>query len=573
MYFAQLMERHFINWLLLLTSVSLALCTFAHSQNIPAFPGAEGFGSMTKGGRGGKVIKVANLNDHGPGSFRDALLEKEPRIILFDVSGIIDLETTLLIENPFVTIAGQTAPGDGICVRGAGISVKTHDVVLRYLRIRPGDIDFGEVNNWGVLDGLGIANYESPDSVNNVIVDHTSISWAVDENVGIWYSSHDITIQNCIISEALHDSQHPKGPHSMGMLIGAESNNISIHHNLFMSNNNRNPLVISSKILMDFRNNIIYNPGGQISSIQSKPNIEYQKINYVNNLIIKGQNTTEWHEITLKSFPLGNYTQDNFDLYIHGNKTENSLSKTDDNRQMIDFSSSGLDVLIQNISQQEFEVPLITTNKASDLPKVILSHVGSTLPNRDQADKKLLNDLEFNRGKIINKRRSIFNWPHYTSLPPKVDSDNDGMPDEWEKYYHLNNNSDESSLDMDDDGYTNIEEYINGTPPDSPKNKVTTDFLSSIQSKNVVSSGLKILQAFPNPTSDTIFLNIHLPENGNVKIKIVDNIGRSEDLYDQFMYAGNFTIDFDISTFNQGTFHVCVYQNNNFDCSKIIKIN
>ena len=232
-------------------------CLFSFSQ-IPAFPEAEGFGTSTRGGRGGKVLKVVNLNNDGPGSFREALETQGPRIITFAVGGIINLESKLFVDDPWVTVAGQTALGDGICVRGEGIRVRTHDVVIRHIRFRPGDVDFGLSNQWNDVDAVSISG---GDTIFNVVIDHCSLSWAVDENINMWGEVHDITVQNCIISEALLHSKHPKGAHSMGMLIGSKATNISVHHNLFAHNNDRNPH-INGVSRVDFRNNVIYNPGG-----------------------------------------------------------------------------------------------------------------------------------------------------------------------------------------------------------------------------------------------------------------------------------------------------------------------
>ncbi|CAN0599794.1 unnamed protein product, partial [Laminaria digitata] len=168
------------------------------------------------GGRNGRLIFVTNTNNSGPGSLRSAVDVEEPRTIVFKTSGIIDLLSPIVIKHPYVTIAGQSSPGKGICLRGNTLVVNSHDVVLRYLRVRPGDIEYDKPKNWDAVDGITIMNPDLDRSVYNIIVDHCSISWAVDENVGIWHDSHDITIQHSIISEALNSSKHPKGPnHSM----------------------------------------------------------------------------------------------------------------------------------------------------------------------------------------------------------------------------------------------------------------------------------------------------------------------------------------------------------------------
>src|SRR5690606_17601334 len=180
---------------------------------VPAFPGAEGFGAFTPGGRGGRVIAVTTLESDGPGSLRAAVQAKGPRIIVFRVGGLIDMKGGIAIEEPFVTIAGQTAPGDGICLANGSLTIRTHDVVLRHLRVRVGDGPTG--GNPENRDALCIAG--SGDEAYNIVVDHCSFSWALDENVQTWRGPRDITIQWSITSESLLDSLHPKGRHGKGM--------------------------------------------------------------------------------------------------------------------------------------------------------------------------------------------------------------------------------------------------------------------------------------------------------------------------------------------------------------------
>lgn len=167
---------------------------------LPAFPGAEGFGSTTPGGRGGRVIAVTTLNPSGPGSIQEACQARGPRIVVFRVGGVLQLTRSLEVREPFLTLAGQTAPGDGICLRGAGLSIRTHDVIIRGLRLRVGDDPGGpDPEN---RDGIEIA-HNKPGEVYNIVVDHCSVSWAIDENVSTWYECRDITFQWCLIAEAL----------------------------------------------------------------------------------------------------------------------------------------------------------------------------------------------------------------------------------------------------------------------------------------------------------------------------------------------------------------------------------
>ena len=218
----------------------------ADTPSVPAFPGAEGYGAMTRGGRGGKVILVTNLNDTGPGSLRDACETEGPRIVVFTVSGTITLESRLRISNPYITIAGQTAPGDGICIKKYPLSINASEVIIRYIRVRLGDESDADAD---AISG----RYHK-----NIIIDHVSASWSVDETVSI-YHCENVTIQWCMISESMYDSGHVKGTHGYGGIWG--SNYSTYHHNLLAHHSSRNPRFASGCGYNDFRNNVVYNWG------------------------------------------------------------------------------------------------------------------------------------------------------------------------------------------------------------------------------------------------------------------------------------------------------------------------
>jgi pectate lyase len=208
--------------------------------SIPAFPGAEGYGAMTRGGRGGKVIMVTNLNDTGPGSLRDACETEGPRIVVFTVSGTITLESRLRISNPYITIAGQTAPGEGICIKKYPLSINASEVIIRYIRVRLGDETGDDAD---AISG----RYHK-----NIILDHVSASWSIDETVSIYYCEN-VTVQWCLISESLYDAGHVKGAHGYGGIWG--SNYSTYHHNLLAHHSSRNPRFASGCGYNDFRNN------------------------------------------------------------------------------------------------------------------------------------------------------------------------------------------------------------------------------------------------------------------------------------------------------------------------------
>jgi len=271
-----------------------------------AFPGAEGFGATTPGGRGGQVIEVTNLNDSGPGSLRASLQAQGPRIVVFEVGGTIQLETALSIDNPFITIAGQTAPGDGITLKLSPdylkslMFINTHDVVIRYLRFRPG----ASTLQTSVRDSITMPK------AYNVVIDHSSFSWATDENVDIWNDSHDITIQWSIISEGLRDPWGDGSQHSMGALFGSQgSKNISLHHNLFAHNHGRNPRINTAGVV-DVVNNVIYNPGDQPSTIANDWN-PATPVNYVGNYYKRGSDSNRDFFIDTKGSPAAIYVQGN----------------------------------------------------------------------------------------------------------------------------------------------------------------------------------------------------------------------------------------------------------------------
>ena len=230
---------------------------------LSAFPGAAGFGSDTPGGRGGEVLFVTNLNDSGPGSLRAACESGGPRIVIFRVGGTIELTSDISITRPFLTIAGQTAPGDGICLKNtrsnkrAALIISTHDVVVRYLRVRPGASDRPSC----CLRGIALVN-----GAHDVVVDHCSLSWAVDELFTVWGGVHDVSLQWCFLTEALNRSNHEEGPHSCGALLGNRmSQNFTLHHNLFAHNSQRNPRIKCGGVV-DVVNNVVYNFGSTAGS-------------------------------------------------------------------------------------------------------------------------------------------------------------------------------------------------------------------------------------------------------------------------------------------------------------------
>jgi len=250
---------------IVLCFVAYLLCSVTEArEGLPVFPGAEGFGTTTSAGRGGSVYKVTNLKASGPGSLRFCIEASGPRVCVFEVSGTIDISGLgawgLMIKKPYITIAGQTAPSPGITLRGATFVIETHDVLIQHLRFRPGDsegsgCDSGPDN----CDAIAIVDLRNEEDVYNVVIDHCSLSWAIDEVLSLWYPGvHDVTVRNSIMSEVLHKSHHPKGPHGYGPIIGPNIKNVSMIGNLMAHCAQRNPFLREgTEVVMV--NNVIYN--------------------------------------------------------------------------------------------------------------------------------------------------------------------------------------------------------------------------------------------------------------------------------------------------------------------------
>lgn len=443
-----------------LTCSIFILTIFVRSAfSLPAFPGAEGFGSETPGGRGGKVIAVTNLNDSGSGSLREALTTSGPRIVVFRVAGTIELKTRIAITKPYITVAGQTAPGDGITIKShannprSPLQISTHDVVLRYLRIRPGGTPADE----GEIDAVTVGG-----DANNFIVDHSSFSWATDE-VFQTGRAHDFTIQWSIIAEGLNHSTHPKGEHSKGLHFRSESENISVHHNLLAHNHDRNP-DINNTGLVDMVNNVFYNAGK--SWVEVKDKFGEPNINLINNYFMRGPSSrseADHYEVTYYSYSSKRkpeiYVRGNIGFHRPTNDLLEELIVREDSRLMI--------------VNDQFTAPPVTTVSAPQALDSVLENVGATLPVRDAHDQRIVNDVRNGTGKIIDDPSEVGGWLVMTSGTPPVDTDGDGMPDEWEKRWGLNpDNSADGKLDRTGDGYTNVEEYLNslvasGIPPAS----------------------------------------------------------------------------------------------------------
>lgn len=430
-----MVRRPFFALLLVLA----AFCTTAHGRQ-RAFPGAEGAGAYAAGGRGGDVYYVSNLNDSGTGSLRYGIESATgPRTIVFGVGGTIDLASTLVINKPYLTIAGQTAPGGGIALKRHELVItNTHDVIVRYLRSRPGDL--------ATAPGV----YE-PDSLwvrasSNVIIDHVSASWATDEVLSTTHGSKNVTVQWSFITEGLHNSNHGKLNHGYGSLING--GDFTFHHNLYAHNRSRNPRpgVGSPETRLDFVNNVIYNPGGRFGYGDGE-NGDPIYLNYVGNYGISGPDTT-----TSSLY----YTQSaHTHVYQWGN-----LMDTDKDAQR-DGIDRGWGAFEGPETQEPYRagLPSVRTDTAGVAYRRVLDSAGASRP-RDAVDLRIVADVENGTGRHIDSQDEVGGWPALASGPMAADSDLDGIPDTFERWLGLDPYDPQDRNGVNGSGYTHLEDYL-----------------------------------------------------------------------------------------------------------------
>jgi pectate lyase len=359
----------------------------------PAPSGVEGFGANTPGGRGGREIAVSTLADAGAGSLRAALAAAGPRIVVFRVAGLITLDSPVAITEPFVTIDGATAPGDGVTVRGSEVVIRTHDVIVRHLRFRPGDIGGKEV------DALNIAG----DS-HDVLIDHVSASWAVDEVLSASGAIRDVTIQWSIIAEGLNRSVHAKGAHGYGSLVRSVGG-VSLHHNLWAHNDSRNPRLGDNYgappfPTFDVRNNVIYDYG----SIASGMTGDRLSANYVANYIRPGPSTAN-----RARGPIVLTDTADVRYFVEGNVVDGRDDITADNAKLFDRMALNGRSLV-SIVARPFAVPAVRTTSAQQALADVLAGAGATLPRRDAVDARIVREVETRTGRIIDSQKEVGGW-------------------------------------------------------------------------------------------------------------------------------------------------------------------
>ncbi len=368
----------------------------------PVFPGARGFGVQTPAGRGGKVIRVTNLRSTGPGSLREALGAKGPRIVVFEVGGVIDLEQkSITISEPFVTVAGQTAPSPGVTLIRGSVTITTHDVLIQHIRARPGDAGKAKRSGWEP-DGISTSGGEA----YNIVIDHCSISWAVDENLtasgprnrGPDATSHKITFSHCIIAEGLNNSSHRKGRHSKGSLIHDNCRDIAVIGNLYAHNVARNPYfkAFTTGVVV---NNVIYNPctaGIQVNwadkEWEGEPvRPEPCRISVVGNVMIHGANTRKGLALVASRGSV--YMKDNVN--------------TDRKGKPVALTSGQIGILEERPVWPAGLEPL----PSSEVVEHVCRHAGARPKDRDEVDRRIVRQFRQRRGRLIDSQDDVGGYP------------------------------------------------------------------------------------------------------------------------------------------------------------------
>lgn len=415
-----------------------------------AFPTAEGFGAGAVGGRGGKVLFVVNASEFGPGSLRDCIEASGPRTCIFRTAGTIVLDVaSLVVRNPFLTIAGETAPGGGIAIRNGdeqirpSIEIQTHDVIIRHIRLRPGPHAIEACCS----GALGMYT----EAAKDIMLDHISASWGSDETIDSEGAS-DFTWQWGITSEPLLYGGPGKKNRARNMLF-TKGGNISVHHSLFALGKFRNPQIKTSDPdgITSIVNNVFYSPkweyvvtfGDEWSAIRA---------NVVGNYKIAGDKDVDDHMIHLfEESGMGHaiYVNDNYDeTYRTDAAQEEKLVVAEDQRHFV--------------VAEPFDAPAIRTSTPQQAYEQVLENAGANKPERDMVDKRVIEVVEERRGKLLRTDPTqVGGWPDLAGGTPYLDSDKDGLSDDWEVKNGLDPaNPKDGQYDLDGDGWTNLEEFL-----------------------------------------------------------------------------------------------------------------
>ncbi|MFL6517913.1 MAG: Ig-like domain-containing protein, partial [Bacillus sp. (in: firmicutes)] len=433
-------------------------------KKVLAFPGAEGGGRYTTGGRFGEVYIVNTLEDYGTGekaihgSLRDAL-SKDNRFIVFNISGIINLKEPLsLRKRKNVTIAGQSSPGDGITITGYETNISdSENIIIRYLRFRPGAENVHTGDSMDAIWGR---------SMKNVMIDHISTSWSTDETMSL-YRAENMTVQWSIVAESLAMSGHTKGRHGYGGIWGGV--NTTYHHNLVANHTSRNPRLGGGTAeaddnnhigLFDIRNNVIYNWGYNTAYGGGRA-----YANYMNNYLKPGLGTRT--SVESRVIDAGEKDKPG-KFHINGNVLEGNSEVSNDNSKGIYVSESAspsTEIVDEEFKMDGTSVEALRTTSAEEAYNEVLAKAGATYPKRDALDARIINEVKNNQGRFVNRHEEVGGLP-YTAVITRsedFDKDNDGIADGWELNNGLdpNNADDSKTLAADQSGYTYLEHYVN----------------------------------------------------------------------------------------------------------------
>ncbi len=484
---------------LILLVILLLFDTLA-AYAIPSFPTAEGYGANSIGGRVGSVYKVTTTTDNNnPGSLRYCITRTGPRTCVFTTGGTITLTSRLDIENPYITIAGETAPGGGIQLRDNSLLVITHDVIIRHLRLRPGE----NVPDPADTDAIIVTT----SGAYNIMLDHLSMSWAIDETAGLWDGPHDVTYQWSIVSEPLPcPTPIPPGCGGhKGFLVGASNSpyNWTVHHTLLAHNDDRNPLIeVGSGTA--WINNVIYNWGGEIMNIW--PVYGQIHINVIGNYFKQGPNSQNKKPIARWKDSNDNSTYSpNSELYHSDNY--DTVFGTD----VVRDSGTGTGTRIVVIGSP-LSHPTVTTQAVVSAYSLVLANAGATKPARDSVDTRVVGHVQNGNGAIINTVSSVGGYPTLSAGTAPTDTDNDGMSDAWETLCSgtlgtLNPNSADgqtalSGIDTKVNGYTALEVYLHEMAGDREINTCGEQLLTSLLPPNTLSTSASTTVTAPSvPTS------------------------------------------------------------------------
>lgn len=426
-----------------------------------AFPTAEGFGAGAVGGRGGRIIYVTNTDEAGPGSLRECVEAAGPRTCIFRTGGTITLrQKSLVIRNPFLTIAGETAPGGGIAVRNGekqirpSIEIHTNDVIIRHLRIRPGPHAVYSCCS-GALGMYG-------EAAKNIMLDHISVSWGSDETVDS-EDATNFTWQWGIASEPLLQGGPGKKNRARNMLF-TKGGNVTVHHSLFALGQFRNPQ-IKMKIpgaVAEVINNVFYSPEWQFV-VSFGDEWARTQANVVGNYKIGGRNIRDDHMVHFfDESGLGH------SVYLRDNYDDPHRVEADQPEDLVIAEQYR-----KNVAAKPFSAPPVRTSSSSEAYEDVLENAGATKPQRDVADQRIVDEVRKRGGRLVkNNPNDVGGWPDLAKGVPYEDSDKDGIADDWEVANHLNpSNVDDGEQDADGDGWTNLEEFLHfmAGDPETPK--------------------------------------------------------------------------------------------------------